>query len=273
MQLTKALLHTTDMYIKKLKDAGVETVSDFLSIFPRDHEDKSDVITRFSLVDIREKQAIECRIELMTSEMTRNKKLLIKAVIEDSDGSYAEAVWFNQRQILSKFAQGQKVLLYGKPKYEYGRLTFPSPDIEHIAPKRQEIVPVYSDVNYIPGSWIREKMQFLRPYISDFDLLDPLPKEIRIKKSMRNYSESVRALHFPTSLPDFEQAKSEIGYAELFAFQRIGVEKKYDLRNESLGLAPVLPLDIDLIKELIADLPFPLTNKQKIVLFQILKDM
>ena len=160
----------------------METVSDFLSLFPRDHEDKSDVVTRFSLLDIREKQAIECKIELLTSETTRNKKLLIKAVIEDGDGSYAEAVWFNQRQILTKFSQGDKVLLYGKPKYEYGRLSFPSPDIENISPKRQEIVPVYSDVNYIPGSWIREKMSFLKPYLLDMDSLDHLPKEIRSKK-------------------------------------------------------------------------------------------
>ncbi len=251
----------------------METVSDFLSLFPRDHDDKSEVVARFSLLDIREKQAIECKIELLTSETTRNKKLLIKAVIEDSDGSYAEAVWFNQRQILTKFSQGDTVLLYGKPKYEYGRLSFPSPDIEHISPKRQEIVPVYSDVNYIPGSWIREKMIFLKSYLLDMDTLDHLPKEIRSKKWMRKYSESVRSIHFPTSLSDFEQAKSEIGYAELFEFQRIGVEKKYHLRNESAGLAPVLPLDIDLMKELISELPFPLTNKQKIVLFQILKDM
>lgn len=132
MQLTKSLLHTTDTYIKKLRDAGVATVSDFLSLFPRDHEDKSDVVTKFSLLDIREKQAIECKIELLTSEMTRNKKLLIKAVIEDADGSYAEAIWFNQRQILTRYATGQRVLIYGKPKYEYGRLSFPSPDIEPI---------------------------------------------------------------------------------------------------------------------------------------------
>lgn len=42
---------------------------------------------------------------------------------------------------------------------------------------------------------------------------------------------------------------------------------------QSEGLAPVIPLDTELIKSIIADLPFPLTNKQKIVLFQILKDM
>lgn len=105
MLLTKSLLHTTDIYIKKLKEAGIETTSDFLMLFPREYEDKSDVMTQFSLVNITEKQAIRCRIELLTSEMTRNKKLLIKAVLTDSDGINAEAVWFNQRMILSKFAQ------------------------------------------------------------------------------------------------------------------------------------------------------------------------
>lgn len=180
MQLTKSLLHTTDTYIKKLQEVGIETVLDFLSLFPREYEDKSDVMTQFSLVDISEKRAIKCRIELLTSEMTRNKKLLIKAVLTDSDGIHAEAVWFNQRMILSKFASGDTVLIYGKAKYEYGRLSFPSAEIEHYREKRQEIMPVYSDVNYIPGSWIREKMTYLRSFLETIE--DDIPLEIRTKK-------------------------------------------------------------------------------------------
>lgn len=105
MILSKSLLHTTDVYVKKLREAGIETVADFIGLYPKDYEDKSDVLTQFSLLDITEKQVIKCTIELLTSEMTRNKKLLIKAVVTDSDGMHAEAVWFNQRMILSKFAK------------------------------------------------------------------------------------------------------------------------------------------------------------------------
>jgi ATP-dependent DNA helicase RecG len=180
MQLTKSLLHTTDVYIRKLREAGIETTSDFLSLFPREYEDKSDALTQFSLINITEKQAIKCTIELLTHEMTRNKKLLIKAVLTDSDGIHAEAVWFNQRMILSKFASGDTVLIFGKAKYEYGRLSFPSVEIEHYREKRQEIMPVYSDVNYIPGSWIREKMAHLKPYLEEID--DDIPSEIQQKK-------------------------------------------------------------------------------------------
>lgn len=94
MQLTKSLLHTTDSYIKRLSEAGIETVFDLLSYFPRDIEDKSEVCERFSELSIREKQVVKCKIELLNSETTRNKKLLIKAVLVDKDGSYAEAIWF-----------------------------------------------------------------------------------------------------------------------------------------------------------------------------------
>jgi ATP-dependent DNA helicase RecG len=160
--------------------------------------------------------------------MTRNKKLLIKAVLTDSVGMHAEAVWFNQRMILSKFHQGDEVILFGKPKYEYGRLSFPSAEIEHIGPNRREIQPVYSDINYIPGSWIREKMAYMRPYLDQIHEI--IPEEIRVKKSFRTRRENVHDLHFPTNKEAFDRSRRELGYEELFRFQMIGIEKKYEAR-------------------------------------------
>ncbi len=271
MFLTKSLLHTTDVYIKKLKEAGIETVWDFLTYFPRDIEDKSEMIEEFSLLNIKEKQVIKCKIEILTSEMTRNKKLLTKAVLVDRVGSYAEAVWFNRWFLMKNFSQWDTVIIYGQPKYEYGKLSFSSAEIEKPSMKRREIVPVYSDVNYISGSWIREKISLLKMYISDIP--DEIPELIRKQKNFRLRFENIEAIHFPNSMEDFERAKSELGYEELFHFQKRWLEKKYELEKSSLGLAPAIPLDSELMKELIASLPFPLTSKQKIVLFQILKDM
>ncbi len=74
-------------------------------------------------------------------------------------------------------------------------------------------------------------------------------------------------------MEEFEKAKQELGYEELFHFQKRGLEKKYQLEKDSLGIAPTIGIDIELMKSLVASLPFPLTNKQRIVLFQILKDM
>jgi ATP-dependent DNA helicase RecG len=272
MQLTKSLLHTTDAYMARLREAGIETVTDLLTYFPRDIEDKSDVCEQFSSLNIIDKQVVKCRIELITSENTRNKKLLIKAVLVDRDGSYAEAVWFNRKYLLQQYTSGDTVLIYGKPKYEYGRLTFPSAEIEHLKMVRREIVPVYSDLNYIPGIWIREKIVLLRSYLSG-NFADTVPVEIRLKHSFRTRAENISSIHFPTSIEDFDRSKTELGYEELYHFQRKGLEKKYALERDSLGLAPELQIDVEIMKSLIASLPFPLTNKQRIVLFQILKDM
>lgn len=272
MQLTKSLLHTTDAYIKRLQEAGIETVSDLLSYFPRDIEDKSDVCERFSEVNILEKQVIKCKLELITSEVTRNKKLLIKAVLVDRDGSYAEAIWFNRKFLLQQYASGDDVIIYGKAKYEYGKLTFPSCEIEHVKVGRREIVPVYSDLNYIPGVWIREKIILLKTYLAQ-NFEDTIPLEIRKKHGFRTRRENIFSIHFPTTLEDFDRSRQELGYEELFHFQKKGLEKKYTLERDSLGLAPVLLLDSEIMKSLITSLPFPLTNKQRVVLFQILKDM
>lgn len=103
--------------------------------------------------------------------------------------------------------------------------------------------------------------------------VDTVPVEIRTKHGFRTRRENVMSIHFPTSLEDFERSRSELGYEELYHFQKRGLEKKYALERDSLGLAPELILDTDIMKSLIASLPFPLTNKQRIVLFQILKDM
>ncbi len=271
MFLTKSLLHTTDAYAKKLREAGIETVRDMLLYFPRDIEDKSDICDRFSLVNIKEKQVIKCTIELLTSEITRNKKLLIKAVLTDADSSHAEAVWFNRRFILQQFARWDTVLIYGLPKYEYGRMSFPSCEIEQFKTTRQEIVPVYSDLNYISGIWIHEKILLLREFISEIP--DEIPESIRRKKWMRLKCENIAAIHFPASIEDFERAKQELWYEELFHFQKHGLEKKYELLRSSEWLAPTIPLNVDLIRELVKSLPYTLTDKQKIVLFQILKDM
>lgn len=271
MQLNKSLLRTTDAYIKKLDAAGIRTVSDFLSIFPKGYEDKSEVCTIFSHINIQEKQTVKAKIELLTHEMTRNKKLLIKAVLVDEVGSHVDAVWFNQRFILQKFAVGDTVLIFGKPKYEYGRLSFASCEIEHYREKRQEIVPIYSDINYISGKWIRDKMVLLREYIAIFS--DIIPEEIRQKKGFAHRHELIDSIHFPSSKSWFEQAQYTLWYEELFQFQLKGITKKYELLESSKWYSPAIPIDTDLIKKLLSQLEFTLTDKQKIVLFQILKDM
>ncbi|HBA44594.1 TPA: hypothetical protein DEG21_05595 [Patescibacteria group bacterium] len=105
MQLTKTLLHTTDSYIKKLAQAGINEVKDLINHYPRTYENKSQVLEYFSFVSIKEKNSVICTIETMILERTRNNKQLIKAILKDKNDFMAEAVWFNQKYLLNQFKE------------------------------------------------------------------------------------------------------------------------------------------------------------------------
>ena len=130
MILTKELLRTTDAHIKKLKAGGIETTEDFLLHFPRAIEDRSEVLESFTLVNLKEKNTLKLKIESIVSERTRNGKTLSKVLLKDINGYVSEAVFFTKPYFLSKFASGDTVLLHGKAKYDYGKLSFPAPEIE-----------------------------------------------------------------------------------------------------------------------------------------------
>lgn len=269
--LTKSLLHTTDSYIKRLQKGGIETVEDLIGHYPRTYKDKSDVLEFFSYVNIKEPNTLRVKIESITTERTRNNKELSKAVLADKSGFLSEAVWFNRKYMLQKFHAGDSVKIYGKPKYEYGKLSFPSPDIEFAKDEGSSIVPVYPECNYIPSAWFEGKMACIREYIRTIP--EVLPEEIRKQKGFRTKAVNITAIHFPTSKADFERARTELAYEELFSLQYEGIIRKKSGEQTSEGRAVSIPMNPETVKYIISKLPFPLTNGQKVVLFQILRDM
>ena len=112
-RLSKTLLHTTDNYIKALEKSGVLTVNDLLNHFPRDYEDRTNVLDTFSLINIKEKNTILVTLLQISSQKTANNKILTKAVVEDKNGFLSEAVWFNRKFLSSQLQAtiGKKVIL------------------------------------------------------------------------------------------------------------------------------------------------------------------
>jgi len=100
--LTKSLLRTTDNYIKALEKAGIVTVWDMLRFFPRDYEDRTQVLDTFSLINLQEKNTILITLVSLETTRTAGNKILTKAIIEDKNGFLAEAVWFNRKYLASQ---------------------------------------------------------------------------------------------------------------------------------------------------------------------------
>ena len=84
--LTKLILRTTDNYTKALEKAWILTVSDLLNHFPRDYDDRTNVLESFSLINVQDKNTILVKLLTINSQKTANNKLLTKAVLEDKNG-------------------------------------------------------------------------------------------------------------------------------------------------------------------------------------------
>ncbi len=272
--LSKQILHTTDNYIKALAKWGILTVGDMLNFFPKDIEDRSNVLESFSYINVKDKNTILVTLISATNSKTGNGKLLTKAVFEDKNGFMSEWVWFNRNYLWTQLQKyiGKKVLVSGKVKYDFWKLSFLSPEIEtNLSKSWWEVIPVYSDFNYIPGSWIASKMEYLRKYCLLIE--ETLPESIIKKYNFISRAWAIEKLHFPQSKHDFELARERLAYDELFAINFTSLSKKQERQNISEGKALPIIFNADLVKEIISNLPFELTGHQKISLFQVLKDM
>lgn len=273
-KLTKSLLHTTDNYIKALEKVWINKVEDLIYLYPRDYEDRTNVLDAFSYINIKEKNTILVTLVSLDTTRTSTWKILTKAILEDKSWFMAEAVWFNKKYFWAWVlaSKWKKVIVSWKVKYDYWKLSFMSPDIETDLSKLEwEIVPIYPDTNYIPWTWLGSKIPLLKDYFEY--VKDELPKVIIEKYNFLEKKEALKKLHFPKTKDDIEIAKSRLAYEELFDINYKAISKKYENFKESEWKSLKIPLNAELIKDILSNLAFELTDWQKIALFQALKDM
>jgi ATP-dependent DNA helicase RecG len=274
IRLTKSLLKTTTNYIDALEKAWIKTVGDLVNHFPREYDDRTDVLDSFSLINIKEKNTILVTLLSISSEKTAGNKILTKAVVEDKNWFLSETVWFNRKYLSNqlKAYTWKKVILSWKVKYAFWKVTFMSPEVEtNLSKIGWSIVPIYPELNYLPSKWIEGKILLLKSYFSEIE--EVLPEDIVKKYSFIDRQQAFFNVHFPNNKNDIELWRARLGYEELFEINYKTLSKKYESFENTKWKSVSIKLKPDFIKEIIAKLDFELTDKQKITLFQILKDM
>lgn len=197
--------------------------------------------------------------------------MLTKAVFVDDDGITMEALWFYKPFQLKTAQLGSRWILWGEAKSGYGKISLTSPEIKPASQEAPLIVPIYREIQGLSSQWFTDKIQLLRPYFAQLE--DIVPEIIRIKRGLLKKADALEKLHFPKSEEEFEKARHTFAYEELWVLQGLALEKRRFMRETGRSRVAQIPLDSALMKTLIAELPFDLTGKQKIVLFQTLRDM
>jgi len=271
----KDVLATNGTFLGILEKNRITTVEDLLHNFPRVYEDRSTFTTIAKAV-VGQQVTMKGTLTKLSTFRTKRGHKLLKAVFTDEEGTTCDVVWFNQQHLYRTLKEEVPMVLSGKLKLEYRKLSLMSPKHEYYTKSHNlvhfgKIVPIYSEMDRISTDWLRTKLERVRDYIPY--IKESLPADIVFEKKFMPKAEAVAELHFPTSMDRLEEARRRLAFEELFFLQLKSLYKKmrYQLDSEEQSLA--IPMDASFIQEFLKTLPFELTEHQKIAAFQMLQDM
>lgn len=253
-----------------LKKLSIETVKDLVFCFPTRYEDWSLIK---KLGDLRGAGEATVRVQIKKISNRRsfkNKIYLTEAIISDSTGG-GTAIWFNQPYLVKNLVDGSIVWLSGKYKSNLAGPSFTSPTYE-IAGSEQvhtgRIVPIYGSLGGIPQKSFRRIMHDCLRVLTP--IKEWLPEKTIKENGLEKTDNALQEIHFPTNWKNLLSASKRFKFEELYLLSIRGELARAELLREE---AAPIKTDIPAIKNLLASLPFKLTESQRRAAWEIIQDL
>ena len=297
-ELKESQTLTLDRPLSELEDVGVRQsgylarlglhrVRDLLYYYPRDHIDYARQVN-ISQLEAGETVTVVGTVKSCSCfSSPRNKKLTIfEVVLRDSTGQiklnrffagtrYSNRGW--QEQQKRRYPPGSVAAASGLVKKNKYGITLEDPELEVLdspggsidSIKIGRVVPVYPLTEGVPADLVRRAVIAALPYTSQ--LKEPLPVAIRKQYGLIGVSDAIANIHFPQDSELLASARRRLVFDEFFYLQLGFLQRRHAQKRQetSAVLAPTGEL-IDQFNQL---LPFELTNAQKQVISDILKDL
>ena len=255
---------------KRLSNLGVETIGDFLALYPRRYDDYRALKT-INRLEYGEEVTIIAQIWETRKRDTRQGRPIVTSVLSDGTGTI-EATWFNQPWLERTFKPGKQIVISGKVDEYMGRLTFQAPEWEELDKNQihtARLVPVYPLTNGITAKWLRYQIKRTVDYWAN-RLPDHLPGEARERLGFLPLDEAIRQIHFPDDWEKLEAARRRLAFDELLLIQ-LGVLRQRHAWQSQQG-RPV-NIEPNTIEQVLQALPFRLTEAQGKALADIVADL
>ncbi|MFA5927047.1 MAG: ATP-dependent DNA helicase RecG [Patescibacteria group bacterium] len=267
----------------KFNRLGIDDVEDLLFHWPRRYEDYTR-ISRISDLNGGARydstagentnpyeydpsiHSVRGRVLGVVNKLTSRQRMKItEAVVEDGSGTI-KLVWFNQPFLKQTLRVGSEWIFRGKVIYD---------SFNHVyvmeSPNRVKfpcIVPVYPTTAGLTSNYITKLISSQRQRIAS--LIDPVPGSVIAKYKLSPLVDAVLKLHTPVRFEDIQESQRRIAFDELFLLSLCSRMIKDENR---VCQAPIMRIDNSEIDDFINALPFGLTDDQKTVTWQVIKDM
>jgi ATP-dependent DNA helicase RecG len=263
----EAIKGVGDKTSEQLSSAGLHTVNDLIMFLPRGYEDYSRIV---KIKDITPgKQTIKARCETVSTKRVRRGMTITTAVLVDPTGKL-QAVWFNQPYRATQLRSADEFFFSGEFEFSYNRYQMTNPSAEKVSDmpiSSDRIVPMYKSIKGLKSQVLRKILIELKPLISQ--LPETLPEDLITQEKLVSFPDALLAVHFPMSLEDIKKGRERLGFEEVFHLLLAAqINKQSHLKLSGWPIA----FDQAVIKHFVAQLPFKLTDAQRLAAWEIIQD-
>jgi len=270
MNLTTSLQKTKGVGEKTAEQfaaAHLHTVEDLITFLPRKYEDFSHVT---SIADIQPgKVTVKARCEKIETRPVRRGMKVTTATLADDTGKI-QAVWFNQPYRATQLKGSDEYYFSGEFEFSYNRFQLTNPSAEKVSDmpvQTDRILPIYPAIAGLKTQLVRKILAELRPLMTM--LPETLPEKIIKNENLVSYSEAILGMHFPETREEIEKARERLACEELYQLLLASqLNKQENARLEGW----MIHFEQAVVKEFVSNLPFALTNAQRIAAWDIFQD-
>ncbi|MDR1603742.1 MAG: ATP-dependent DNA helicase RecG [Gracilibacteraceae bacterium] len=248
--------------LKQLTAMGIRTGEDLLRHYPRRYEDR--ILRRFA--DLREGETVMvCATVSNTQVRTSRVKVVVLRL--EQDGSFLDAIWFNQVHIAQQYQAGDIVTVTGKVQRRRSVPELLAVDIQAGEAEQGALTPVYPETAQLNSKALRAMIQNVLPWVERL-FPEYLPEARRSEWMPR--PEAFRLIHSPDTLTRAAAARDRLVLEEILFLQLALADRR---KTAEQGESPVLDAGRALATDFLRSLPFKLTGAQERVIEEIFADM
>ncbi|MES2500022.1 MAG: ATP-dependent DNA helicase RecG [Pseudomonadota bacterium] len=264
--------------ITNLHKLGISNIQDLLLHLPLRYMDETRIT---SIRDLRLCDIVQIEGEIVHAEVTYKPRKALIARIEDANGQLTLRFLHFYPSQITALKVGAKLRVYGEVRHGFFGYEMVHPQCKAVSEKTtvaETLTPIYPTTAGLTQPAIRKAIALATQQDA---MAETLPagvyKHLNLNNHLPSFSASIRALHNPA--PDANLAALEnhatpewrrLAYDELLA-QQLSMRKHYAKRR-SIN-APTIAISKTLTQQLLANLPFHLTNAQKKVVAEISHDL
>ncbi|MBQ6714987.1 MAG: ATP-dependent DNA helicase RecG [Clostridia bacterium] len=245
--------------LQDLNSAGIFTVRDLLLQFPASYRDLTH-ITPLSDVRAGGMYAINVTVASPATQAFAKGLMITRTVVSDGTGEMT-CVWYNQPWMKGNLSVGRNLLLYGRVETKGKKLQMASPAIE----TETGMQSVYKAIGSVPPKTVKQLIDKALSSVRG-TWKETLPNEIINRFHLMSAEDMLFFIHQPKDACSLKDALYRHSFENLLLFQIAAGLMRTSGRQ---GIA----IEVDSPDEFLKTLPFPPTNAQRRVLYEIANDL